>query len=124
MADVTQDDLRRVFDKMDAADQRLEVKIEQAKAEFVSHTATINATLGQISTSVAVMAERLKGVRSDVEDMPEVPPRPCEHFEKHITDHKENTESWKKPLIVGFVATVFIFIQEPVRAWIKGIFTG
>ena len=137
MTDITLEDIKRVYDKTEAADAKLDDKIEKTREEFNRHTQVICDNLAQMSTSTAVMSERLAqmsekisglsekiAVMPTTEDIPEVPERPCIHFERHVTEHKEAVDSWKKPLIVGFIAVILTFIQEPIRELFRRIFSS
>ncbi len=57
--------------------------------------------------------------------------QPCTYFKEFKKEQKEekeqqqkNMDSWRKPIIVGIVSLIFIFIQEPIRAFVKRMFTG
>ena len=122
MSDVTLDDIKRLYDKMEACKNNMDQKLDQTRSEFVDITTNINKMLGQISTSVAVMAERFKNMDEKVgevcEDMPVLPDRPCKHFDEHLEAHK----SIKKPIITGLIVAAFLFIHEPIKILIAGMF--
>ena len=123
MSEVTAEDLKRVYDKMEKSNEKLDIKLDQTRAEFVQITTNINNALGQISTSVAVMAERFKGMGNKVDDVcdgiPVLPERPCKHFEDHLEAHK----SVKKPIITGIIVAAFLFVHEPIKIFIAGMFS-
>ena len=103
MGEITREEFNkmnaRLFDKMDKQHDTLTESITEIKVE---------------------MAE-LKG-KVDGIKMPEVPEQPCVHFTAHIEEHKQIKESWRKPLIVGIVVTLFLFIQEPIKELLARLF--
>ena len=122
MSEITMEDVKRLYDKMEVCKKDMDDKLDQTRSEFVDITTNINKSLGQISTSVAVMAERFKNMDNKVtdvcDDIPVLPDRPCKHFEEHLEAHK----SVKKPIITGLIVAAFLFIHEPIKIFIAGMF--
>jgi hypothetical protein len=95
MSEVTRDDINVIFQKLD------------------KQTETLTAVQIDLAT-----------VKQKVNDMPPAPKQPCDTLTTHINDHKNTVASWRKPIIVGIIVTVFLFIQEPIKMFFRKIFLG
>lgn len=91
--------MNRVFDKMD------------------SHQKVVSENILALTVEVTKIKTRFDGL-----EIPEIPERPCGQLDEHLGDHKEAVDSWKKPVIVGFVVTAFLFIQQPIKEFISNLF--
>ncbi len=89
----------RVFDKMD------------------SHQAAVSGSILALTVQVTKIQTRFNDL-----SVPELPERPCTQLESHLTDHKDSVKSWKRPIVVGFVVTAFLFIQQPIKEFISNLF--
>lgn len=91
--------MERVFDKMD------------------SHQATVSGSILALTVQVTKIQTRFNDL-----SVPELPKRPCTQLEEHLGDHKDTVDSWKRPVVVGFIVTAFLFIQQPIKEFFAKLF--
>lgn len=115
---MTDSDTKRLYDKMEAGDAKLDTKIEQLRADMHRHVAEISSNLNSISTSTAVISEQFKTVADDVKKIPPIPPRPCAYFEKHMEHHENISMLWLRT-IVGMLASGLLGAMGALWGFIK-----
>jgi len=90
---------------------RLSDKIDNNHKETIDDITMLKVNLGSLQQTVNNL------------HIPVLPTRPCEHFQKHITDLENRKESWQKPVIASIVTIIVaIFIQRPTMYIIEKIF--
>jgi len=90
------DAMNRIFDKME------------------THHRDINENITRIAMDMAQMRATVNAIN--------IPNQPCETLKEHIKDQKEMKKSWRNPVIVGIIVTLFLFVQEPIKSFISRIF--
>jgi len=69
-----------------------------------------HAHIMEIVTTGAVLSERLKQIKAQMENLPQPESRPCDELKNHIQEHKESHTLWQRPFISGIVGGLFALI--------------
>ena len=84
-------------------------KIDQVFQGINKNHEAMNTIVTQICVDVAIVKTKVEAIK-----IPALPDRPCEDFKEHILEHKDNIDSWKKPIIVGIILLTITFITKVV----------
>ena len=117
----TNDDIRRLHDKIEALAGRNREKIEECKEEFHMLISSVNGNLASLSTSTAIMAEKFNHLSKELRQIPPHPDRPCTFFVDHIKEHRETQTLFKKPIVSGAIGGIFVVLGvflKSIWAWI------
>ena len=93
-------------DEFNAAFERLHDKLDTNKDHF-------NDKMNDLSREVTEIKTKVDGTKEVV-----VPTRPCPFFKEHEDEHKKLRHTWVRPIIIGVIVTIFLFIQEPIKIFI------
>jgi len=99
-------DIVRLHEKVERTTGENHKRIEDLRAEFNMHVNSINGCLSQMSTSVAVMAERFKQLENTVHNFPSPQPRPCDDFQRHQEAHEKIKYLWLKSIVSAVISSV------------------
>ena len=84
-----------IYEKIDKVDTKHDQKHEDTLIRLESY----HAHIMEIVTTGAVLSERLKQIKDQMENLPQPESRPCKALENHIQDHKDAQTIWKRPVI-------------------------
>jgi len=102
---VTENDIERIYDKMETADNKLDAKIEATREESRKHIEGLNRNLSDLITTSAVIGERFKQMSENINNLP-IPEQPCIEFKDHIEKHERFHWIWLRAIITAIVGIV------------------
>ena len=88
--------MSRLFDKMEEHQEKAATSLTELKVEIAK---------------LQVVTERTVILK-----------QPCSFFDAHVEEHRKAKASWRTPILVSAVMTVALFIQEPIRQFIRSLF--
>ena len=96
------------------------------RTEFNTAISALHAKLDKNKDVVTDALSQIQRTLIEVQTIQsyvKIPDRPCTYFTAHEENHKKTYDTWTKPLVVAFIVTIFIFVQEPIKAVCRGFFS-
>ncbi len=84
-------------------------KIDQVFSGINQNHEAMNTIVTKICVDIAIVKTKVEAI-----EIPKIPDRPCDDFKEHISEHKDNIDSWKKPVIVGIIILTITFITKVI----------